>query len=68
MTALPDGPLHGDETAALAVRVDALDRALAVGGARLAPAVVTSVVATVDGVRERLALGVDHTAAAMGIR
>ncbi|WP_456825934.1 GTPase [Cellulomonas sp. P5_E12] len=65
MTALPDGPLHGDETAALAVRVDALDRALAVGGTRLAPAVVTSVVATVDGVRERLALGVDHTVVAL---
>lgn len=65
MTATPDGPLHGDDTAALGARVDALDEALAIGGARLAPAVVTSVVATVDGVRERLALGVDHTVVAL---
>ncbi|MET0788353.1 MAG: GTPase [Cellulomonas sp.] len=65
MSATPDGPLHGDDTAALTVRVDALDRALAVGGPRLAPAVVAGVVATVDSVRERLALGVDHTVVAL---
>jgi GTPase SAR1 family protein len=65
VSSTPDGPLHGDETAALTARVDALDHALAIGGARLAPAVVASVVATVDGVRERLALGVDHTVVAL---
>ena len=54
-----------DDTAALTARVDALDRALAVGGARLTPEVVARVVATVDSVRERLELGVDHTVVAL---
>ncbi|WP_421740151.1 GTPase [Cellulomonas sp.] len=65
MSATTDGPRLGEDTAALTARVDALDRALAVGGARLAPAVVARVVATVDSVRERLELGVDHTVVAL---
>ncbi|KQY44510.1 GTPase [Cellulomonas sp. Root137] len=65
MSTTTDGPRLGDDTAALTARVDALDRALAVGGARLAPSVVARVVATVDSVRERLELGVDHTVVAL---
>jgi GTP-binding protein EngB required for normal cell division len=65
VTATTAGTLHGDDTAALTTRVDALGRALAVGGARLAPTVVASVAATIDSVRERLELGVDHTVVAL---
>ena len=65
MTETIGSTLHGDDTAALTARVDALGRALAIGGARLAPAVVKQVVATVDSVRERLDLGVDHTVVAL---
>ncbi len=65
MTDTTGAAAHGDDTAALTGRVDALDRALAVGGARLAPAVVSRVAATIDSVRERLALGVEHTVVAL---
>lgn len=65
MTETIGSTLHGDETAALTARVDALGRALAIGGARLAPTVVKRVVATVESVRERLDLGVDHTVVAL---
>lgn len=60
-----DGAVRGATTAALVERVDALDGALAVGGTRVDPAVVTRVGATIDRVRERLALGVDHTVVAL---
>ncbi|MBO3103344.1 GTPase [Cellulomonas fengjieae] len=65
MTQTTSGPLHGEQTAALEARVAALDRALAVGGDRLAPTVAERVAATVDSVRQRLALGVDHTVVAL---
>ncbi|GIG38320.1 GTPase [Cellulomonas phragmiteti] len=60
-----DGAVRGATTAALDERVDALDGALAVGGTRFDPAVVQRVGATIDRVRERLALGVDHTVVAL---
>lgn len=63
--ATPDGAVRGATTAALDERVDALDGALAVGGTRFDPAVVARVGATIDRVRERLALGVDHTVVAL---
>lgn len=59
------GAVRGATTAALAERVDALDGALAVGGMRFDPEVVAHVGATIDRVRERLALGVDHTVVAL---
>ena len=59
------GAVRGAATAELVHRVDALDGALAVGGARLDPVVVEEVGATIDRVRERLALGVDHTVVAL---
>jgi len=62
---VPHGALHGPQTAALARRVQALDDALVVGGHRLDPPVVARVAATVDGVRERLELGVDQTVVAL---
>ena len=63
--AATQGAVRGATTAALDDRVDALDGALAVGGTRLDPAVVERVGATIDRVRERLALGVDHTVVAL---
>ncbi|WP_426595128.1 GTPase family protein [Cellulomonas sp. McL0617] len=54
-----------DETTLLAGRVDALDRALAVADGRIAPKVAARVSSTIDGVRARLALGVDHTVVAL---
>ena len=54
-----------DETAALSARVDALDRALALAEGRIAPESVARVSTTIDAVRERLALGVDHTVVAL---
>lgn len=54
-----------DETAALSARVDALDRALAIADGRIAPQAVARAAATIGGVRERLALGVDHTVVAL---
>jgi energy-coupling factor transporter ATP-binding protein EcfA2 len=52
---------HRSRTADLAGRVEALERALAVGGDRLGPSVVSGVTDAVAAVRARLALGVDHT-------
>ncbi|MBO3087680.1 GTPase [Cellulomonas dongxiuzhuiae] len=63
--ATSQGAVRGATTAALDERVDALDGALAVGGARFDPAVVARVGATIERVRERLALGVDHTVVAL---
>ncbi|MBD7917779.1 50S ribosome-binding GTPase [Cellulomonas sp. Sa3CUA2] len=63
--AASQGAVRGATTAALDERVDALDGALAVGGARFDPAVVARVGATIERVRERLALGVDHTVVAL---
>lgn len=60
-----EGAVRGATTAALDERVDALDGALAVGGTRFDPVVVERVGETVDRVRERLALGVDHTVVAL---
>ena len=53
------------ETAALTARVEAVERALTIGEGRLDPAVAGSVAAAMAGVRERLALGVDHTIVAL---
>lgn len=61
----PAGAVHGARTAELAARVDALEAALAVGGTRLDPTVVAAVGDTLDQVRERLDLGVDHTVVAL---
>jgi len=46
-------------------RVEALERAMELGGSRLDPDVVEKASAGVAGVRERLALGVDHTVVAL---
>lgn len=51
----------GDETVALAARADAAEAAVALAGARMGSKVASRVHASVAGVRERLALGVDHT-------
>ncbi|QGQ19771.1 ABC transporter [Cellulomonas sp. JZ18] len=59
------GAVRGADTAALAARVDALEGALTVGGTRFDPVVVDAVGAAVERVRERLALGVDHTVVAL---
>lgn len=59
------GALHGDETLELAHRVVALDESLVVGGGRIEPAVVARVSRTIDGVRERIELGVDQTVVAL---
>lgn len=63
--ATPDGAVRGATTAELEDRVDALDGALAVGGTRFDPEAVARVGATIDRVRDRLALGVDHTVVAL---
>ena len=61
-----DGPPGtGSRTAALEHRVRELELALEVGGERLDPDVVARVTETLAGVRERLALGVDHTIVAL---
>jgi GTP-binding protein EngB required for normal cell division len=54
-----------DETTLLTARVDALDRALAVAGDRVSPEAAARASATVESVRARLALGVDHTVVAL---
>lgn len=59
------GAVRGVRTHELDERVDALDGALAVGGVRFDPDAVARVGATIDRVRERLALGVDHTVVAL---
>ncbi|MDQ2623744.1 MAG: 50S ribosome-binding GTPase [Actinomycetota bacterium] len=52
-------------TGALAHRASEIDRALEIGRERLDPRVVEKVVEALAGVRERLALGVDHTVVAL---
>ena len=54
-----------DETTLLTARADALDRALTVADGRVSPQTAARVSSTVDGVRARLALGVDHTVVAL---
>ena len=56
----PARAAHRSRTADLTGRVEALERALAVGGDRLTPGVRTGVTDAVAAVRARLALGVDH--------
>ena len=57
--------LHGARTAALRQRADALDEAVRCAGERVDPEVATQVGAVLARVRERLALGVDHTVVAL---
>jgi len=52
-------------TNALAHRASEITRALEIGGERLDPRVVEQVTGALEGVRERLALGVDHTVVAL---
>jgi GTP-binding protein EngB required for normal cell division len=54
-----DGP--GSDTARLAERLAALEEALVLAGDRVDPAVTAKARAIGDHVRDRLALGVDHT-------
>lgn len=55
----------GPRTAALVQRADALEEALLHGGDRVPKPTATTVRNLTDGVRERLALGVDHTVVAL---
>ena len=56
---------HRSETADLTGRVEALEHALVVADGRLTRGVTHKVSASIDRVRERLALGVDHTIVAL---
>ncbi|WP_024288922.1 GTPase [Cellulomonas sp. KRMCY2] len=58
-------PTSGPRTAALLQRVEELERAIARGAPCVGEATVARVQTTLDGVRERLALGVDHTIVAL---
>jgi len=53
------------DTADLGLRVEAVDRGLSVAAGRLEPSVADAIRSAVDGVRARLALGVDHTVVAL---
>ncbi|MCP2262855.1 GTP-binding protein [Promicromonospora thailandica] len=53
------------QDATLGARTEDLGRALQIAGSRLADAVFGKVASSVAGVRERLALGVDHTVVAL---
>ena len=55
----------GPRTEALVQRADSLEEALVRGGDRIPGGTVESVRTLTDGVRERLALGVDHTVVAL---
>jgi len=57
------GPHLDDAT--LRARTEALAEALTVAGPRLEPATAARIQQAVDGVRERLALGVEHTVVAL---
>jgi energy-coupling factor transporter ATP-binding protein EcfA2 len=61
----PGRGAHRSRTADVTGRVETLERALEVGGDRLDPGVRRQVGAAVAGVRERLALGIDHTIVAL---
>ena len=65
MSTSGDTAAHGSRTADLAARVDAAERALTIAAGRVAGPVVERVSAAIAGVRERLALGVDHTVVAL---
>ena len=58
-------PTTGPRTTALLHRVEELERALSRGGERIDGSTASAVRATLDGVRQRLALGVDHTVVAL---
>jgi len=64
-TSWPGRGAHRSETADLTGRVEALERALAVADGRVPRGVAHRVSTSVDRVRERLALGVDHTIVAL---
>ncbi|WP_149202099.1 GTPase [Actinotalea subterranea] len=64
MTSIP-GAVIGPRTAALLERVERLEDALARGGDRVPAGTADAVRRTLQGVRERLALGVDHTVVAL---
>lgn len=55
----------GEETRALEARVGALEEAIELGGERLDAAAVAEARAAVERLRERIALGVDHTVVAL---
>ncbi|WP_242448158.1 GTPase [Cellulomonas sp. WB94] len=59
------GHLAGAATRELTERVEQVEEALAVGGDRLDPTVAARVAVSVEQVRERLELGVDHTIVAL---
>lgn len=61
----PVASLHGTETAALARRADALEEAVRRAGDRVDPQVADRVLAVLARLRQRLALGVDHTVVAL---
>lgn len=61
----PARPTTGPRTGALLERVDRLEEALARGGDRIPQATAASVERVLAGVRDRLALGVDHTVVAL---
>lgn len=61
----PAHPTTGPRTGALLARVDRLEEALARGGDRIPPSTAESVERVLAGVRDRLALGVDHTVVAL---
>jgi len=56
---------HRSDTAELTGRVEAVERALRVADGRITPTVGDRVATAMSGVRERLALGVDHTIVAL---
>ncbi|NMR19665.1 GTPase [Cellulomonas fimi] len=56
---------HRSETADLTGRVEALERALTIADGRVPDDVAAGVTSALVGVRERLALGVDHTIVAL---
>lgn len=62
---VPAHPTIGPRTGALLERVDRLEEALARGGDRVPQSTAESVERVLAGVRDRLALGVDHTVVAL---
>lgn len=61
----PAHPTTGPRTGALLERVGRLEEALARGGDRIPPSTAAAVERVLVGVRDRLALGVDHTVVAL---
>ncbi|WP_199423935.1 GTPase family protein [Actinotalea solisilvae] len=64
-TPAPAGTAPGSRTAGLLARVDRLERALDVAGPRVPDATASAVRGALATVRERLALGADHTVVAL---